>query len=874
MEDFSTKYDPKGIEDRIYEFWLKENLFTPNLDSNKPSYTITIPPPNVTGRLTLGHILNNTIQDILIRYKKMSGYETLWVPGMDHAGIATQVKVEEERLLPRGIRKEDLGREKFLEEVWKWKEEYAEIIRTQLKKMGCALDWSRECFTLSEDYSKKVIKVFVDLYNKNLIYRGERIINWCPRCLTALSDEQVETENRSGKLYYINYPIKNSDNFITVATTRPETMLGDTAVCVNPDDPRYKNLTGKVAILPIMNREIPIIADPYVDPEFGTGALKVTPAHDPFDFELSKKHNLQIINIMNPDGTLNDNAGEYKGMERFEARKRIIEHLDRLKLLKKIENYTVPMAICERCETPIEPRLSKQWFVRMKPLAQPALEVVREGKIKIYPKRWINLYNHWLENVKDWCISRQLWWGHRIPIYYCKNCYEREGTEKKDAEVAKGIIVAEKKPEKCPYCGSTEIYQDEDVLDTWFSSWLWPFATLGWPEETRDYKRFYPTQTLATGWDIIYLWVARMIMAGLEFTKSIPFSNVVFHPMIRDEKGRKMSKSLGNSPEPMDLIDKYGADALRFGLLLITPREQDVLYSEKSIDVGRKFCNKLWNAGRLILTSFPDIPESISDDLTDIDRWILYQFNVLLKDAEYYFNNFELNALSKRLYDFFWHTFCDWYLEMIKVPPYNKKNIVKYLFKQLLKVLHPFIPFITEELYQRFNDKKKSILLDEFPQKISIPEPEPYILEMIKLIEEIRNIRGLFSIPSNEPLNIILSTDEARRLFIDRNSGIIQKLGGVNSVAFGNKPKASAATIVMPKIIGYVLLKGIDIEREKKRLEEEVTFLTKRIDELKNRLNNPKYLDKVKPEVRKKEEERLEESLNRIAYIKQAMENL
>ncbi len=872
MEDFSTRYEPKGIEERIYDFWLKENLFTPALNSNRPSYTITIPPPNVTGRLTLGHILNNTIQDVLIRYKKLCGYETLWIPGMDHAGIATQVKVEEERLLPKGIKKEDLGRERFLEEVWQWKEEYANVIRMQLKKMGCALDWTRECFTLSEEYSKKVIKVFVDLYKKGLIYRGERIINWCPRCLTALSDEQVEIEDKSGKLYYIKYPIKNSNRFVTVATTRPETMLGDTAICVNPNDERYRNLVGKTAILPIMNREIPIIADGYVDLEFGTGALKVTPAHDPFDFELSKKHNLQIINIMNPDGTINENGGMYNGTERFAARNKIIEHLDRLKLLEKTENYTVPMGICERCETPIEPRLSKQWFVKMKPLAGPALEVVKNGKVKIYPKRWINLYNHWLENVKDWCISRQLWWGHRIPIYYCNKCYDAEN--RKTDETTKGIIVAETKPEKCPDCGSSDIYQDEDVLDTWFSSWLWPFATLGWPEEATDYKKFYPTQTLATGWDIIYLWVARMIMAGLEFTNNIPFSNVVFHPMIRDEKGRKMSKSLGNSPEPMDLIDRYGADALRFGLMLITPREQDVLYNEKSIDVGRKFCNKLWNAARLLHTSFPEISEELSDELSDFDIWIIDEFNKLLKDGEYHYKNFELNTLSKKLYDFVWHIFCDWYLEIIKIPPYNKKNVSKYLLKQLLKVLHPFLPFITEELYQKFFHKQKSILLDEYPRIIDIPKPVPIIEEFIKLIEELRNIRGLFSIPPNETLNIVISTDEERKKFFDSNTQLFQKLAKINSVVFGTKPKTSSATIVMPKILCYVILKGIAIDKEKKRLENEINFLTKRIDELKNRLNNPNYIDQVKAEVREKEEKRLEESLTRIEYIKQAIENL
>ncbi len=869
MDDFSSRYDPKGIEDRLYQFWLKENLFTPDLNSQKPTYTIVIPPPNVTGRLTLGHILNNTIQDILIRYKKMSGFETLWLPGMDHAGIATQVKVEEEKLQPQGIKKENLGREKFLTEVWKWKEEYANIIRLQLRKMGCALDWTREKFTLSDEYSKKVIKVFVDLYNKGLIYRGERIINWCPRCLTAISDEQVETEKKAGKLYYIKYPVKDFRDFITVATTRPETMLGDTGICVNPGDERYRYFVGKKAVLPIMNRDIPIIADDYVDPEFGTGALKVTPAHDPFDFELSKKHNLNIINIMNSDGTLNENAGAYKNIDRFDARKKIVEHLKSLGLLEKVENYTVPMSICERCGTPIEPRLSKQWFVKMKPLAQPALDAVREGKVKIYPKRWINLYNHWLENVRDWCISRQLWWGHRIPIYYCRKCYDTIETKS-----TTGIIVSETKPDVCPWCGSSEIYQDEDVLDTWFSSWLWPFATLGWPESTEDYQRFYPTQTLATGWDIIYLWVARMIMAGLEFTRSIPFSDVVFHPMIRDEKGRKMSKSLGNSPEPMELIEKYGADALRFGLILITPAEQDVLYNEKSIDVGRKFCNKLWNASRLVMTGFPDVLEDLPNELSDFDLWIMDEFNHLLKDTEFYYTNFELNALGRRLYEFVWHKFCDWYLEIIKIPPYDKKNASKYLLRQILKLLHPFIPFITEEIYQKFFRKQTSILLEEYLRTTDITKPILLVNELISFIEEIRNIRGLFSIPSNEMLNVVVSTDNERKEFIEKNCQILKRLAKTNSVIFGNKPKTAIATIVLPKILGYVILKGVEIDKEKKRLETEIEFLSRRIDELKNRLNNPRYFNQASAEVRQKEEKRLEESLAKIEYIKQAIENL
>ncbi len=868
MNEIPKRYDPKGIEEKWYEFWHREKLFTPDLNSKKPAYTITIPPPNVTGRLHLGHILNNTVQDILIRYKKMCGFETLWLPGMDHAGIATQVVVEE-RLHKKGIKRQDLGREGFIQEVWKWKEEYAAGIRAQLKRMGCALDWSRERFTLSDDYSKRVIKVFVELYKRGLIYQGERIINWCPRCLTALSDEQVETQKTQGKLYYIKYPVKETKGYITVATTRPETMLGDTAVCVNPEDKRYKGLIGKIAILPIMERGIPVIADSYVDPDFGTGALKVTPAHDPFDFELAKKHNLQFINIMNPDGTLNENTRHYNKMERFVARKKIIEELNTLGLLEKIENYEVPLSICERCETPIEPRLSKQWFVRMKPLAEPALEVVREGKIKFYPPRWVNLYNHWLENVRDWCISRQLWWGHRIPIYYCKDCYNPE-----EINSTKGIIVSDKRPEACPDCGSKEIYQDEDVLDTWFSSWLWPFATLGWPEDTEDLKRFYPTQTLATGWDIIYLWVARMIMAGLEFTKKVPFRNVVFHPMIRDEKGRKMSKSLGNSPEPMDLIEKYGADALRFGILLITPREQDVLFSEKSIDVGRKFCNKLWNAARLVFLSFPDARSDIQGSLTTFDLWILNELNNLLGQIEYYFRNFELNGIAKLLYDFIWHTFCDWYLEFIKTPPYNQLNVSKFLLRQILVLLHPFIPFITEEIYQKFPAKKKSILLEEWPKRLTIPEATGEVKTLINLITQIRNIRGIFGVSPKITLPVILKTDHSRQKFIEGNSAILNRLAGVESISFGEKPKGPVATIIIPDLVAYLLLEGIDIEREKSRLRNEIEFLSERINEIKFRLNSPEYLSKCSDDVQEREKKRLQEFITKKWHIERAMENL
>jgi len=867
MEDFSTKYDPRGIEDKWYDFWMQEKLFTPDARSDKKTYTITIPPPNVTGRLTLGHVLNNTLQDILIRYNKLCGFETLWLPGMDHAGIATQVVVEE-RLLAQGVKRAEIGREKFVGEVWKWKEEYANIIRTQLKKLGFALDWSRERFTLDDDYAANVVKVFIELYNKGLIYRGEKIVNWCPRCLTTLSNEQVETKEKMDRLYYVKYAVPDTGGFLTVATTRPETMLGDTAICVNPEDERYRDLVGKTAILPILDRSIPIIADSYVDREFGTGALKVTPAHDPFDFDLARKHKLPIINIMNPDGTINENGGDFAGQERFAARMNIVAALKELGALEKTENYKVPLATCERCHTVIEPKISKQWFVKMKPLALPALRAVQEGEIRIYPKRWVNLYNHWLENVMDWPVSRQLWWGHRIPVYYCLTCFDPEAAE------PKGIIVASSAPDRCPTCGGSKIEQDRDVLDTWFSSWLWPFATLGWPKDTEDLRRFYPTQTLVTAWDIIYLWVARMIMAGYEFTGSKPFSDVFFHTMIRDEKGRKMSKSLGNSPDPMDLIAQYGADTIRFGILLITPREQDVLFSEKSLDVGRKFTNKLWNAARLIKLGFPDGRLSPDGKLSIYDRWILSELNRLLADLEAHYRNYELNAVAKKLYDFVWHTFCDWYLEFIKLEPYDRDNIAPYILNRILVLSHPYLPFITEELYQLWPGHRKSIMLEDWPRPVNGVETPVNLNHFIALIDDIRIVRGMFNVNPKTALNLVVVTDPDHQAFIQENLALLQKLAGVGAIGFGNIPPGPVATVILPEIHAYVELPGVDISREKPRLKDEIKALTGRIEDIKRRLANPQYNAKADEEIKSRENERLETMLRKKEAIEKAIERL
>lgn len=867
MEEFPSKYNPQGIEDKWYALWTKEKLFTPDAKSAKTPYTVVIPPPNVTGRLTLGHVLNNTLQDILIRYKKLSGFEALWLPGMDHAGIATQVVVEE-KLLAQGVKRADLGREKFVAEVWKWKEEYAAIIRTQLQKLGFSLDWTRERFTFDENYVRNVIKVFVELYDKGLIYRGEKIVNWCPRCLTTLSNEQVETQEKVDHLYYIRYPISNRGGSITVATTRPETMLGDTAVCVNPQDDRYREFVGQKAALPIMGRPIPIIADTYVDMEFGTGALKVTPAHDPFDFELARKHRLDIINIMNPDGTINGNGGKFAGQDRFAARINIVATLKELGLLEKTENYKVPLATCERCRTVVEPKLSKQWFVKMKPLAEPALRVVREGEIRIYPKRWVNLYDHWLENVMDWPISRQLWWGHRLPVYYCRACFDP------NADQPRGVMVAAAKPEHCATCGGGEIYQDEDVLDTWFSSWLWPFATLGWPDDTLDYRRFYPTRTLVTGWDIIYLWVARMIMAGLEFTRSIPFHDVVFNPMIRDEKGRKMSKSLGNSPDPIDLVAKYGADSLRFGILLITPRAQDVLFTEKSLEVGRKFTNKLWNAARLVKLNFQDGRLHPDGDLSVYDQWIMDELNRLISDIEHHFRNYELNAIAKRLYDFVWHTFCDWYLEFIKHEPYQRNNIAPHVLRQLVLLLHPFLPFITEEIYQLWDGHKKSILLEDWPRPTADVESPRVVPRLIRLIDEVRNIRGMFDINPKQPLKMVVVTDPENQAFIHAHQSLMNRLAGIGDIEFGSAPAGPVATIILPEIHAYIGLPGIDIGREKTRLQVEIKALSDRIEGIKCNLANPRYVAKAEEEIKTREQERLTAMLRKKDAIERAIERL
>ncbi|MBI3008875.1 MAG: valine--tRNA ligase, partial [Candidatus Omnitrophica bacterium] len=751
MDDIPTRYDPKKCEEKWYKFWEEKSFFHAESNPSKKPYSIVIPPPNITGILHMGHALNNTIQDILIRWKRMEGCSTLWMPGTDHAGIATQ-NVVERKLAGEGIKRQDIGREKFLKEVWAWREEYGSTIIMQLKKLGCSCDWARTRFTMDEGLSNAVSEVFVRLYSKGLIYRGDYIINWCPRCQTALSDEESVHKELNGFLYYIKYPVKNGKGNVVVATTRPETMLGDVAVAIHPEDSRYKDLADKKVLLPIINRELKVIYDNAVDQKFGTGIVKVTPAHDRNDFEMALRHSLSPLIVMNPDATMNRESGEYEGMDRFECREALLEDLKERKLLVKIEPHTHAVGHCYRCHTVVEPYLSRQWFVRMKPLAGPAIDVVKKGLIKFYPERWTKVYLDWMENIRDWCISRQIWWGHRIPVYYCKDCLKQaakftvnSGQLTGDTKDNKGIIVSRTRPEKCPTCGSKDIYQDEDVLDTWFSSWLWPFSTFGWPESTEELKYFYPTSVLVTAPEIIFFWVARMIMAGLEFKGDIPFRDVYIHGTVRDDTGTKMSKSLGNIIDPIEIIDEFGTDALRFSIISITAVGQDVFLSKDKFELGRNFANKIWNASRFVLTNLSPMGSKdvgatfmtpvnaglINQTPTSLpDKWILSRLNRTIASVTDALGEYRFNEAAFGIYEFFWHEFCDWYLELAKPVLINSEQLTVNSEKQKeitqiilydvldksLRLLHPFMPFITEEIWQKMKGPAgSSIMVSSWP---------------------------------------------------------------------------------------------------------------------------------------------------------------
>jgi valyl-tRNA synthetase len=859
-------YNPKNVEEKWYQFWLEKGYFTARTDSPKEPFSIVIPPPNVTGSLHMGHALNNTLQDIVVRYKRMKGFNTLWLPGTDHAGIATQNVVERE-IAKENLSREKLGREEFIKRVWEWKEKYGRTIIEQLKKLGCSLDWTRERFTMDEGLSKAVREVFVRLYEEGLIYRGHYIINWCPRCKTALSDLEVEHEEEKGFLYYIRYPLKEDKGYLVVATTRPETMFGDTAVAVNPEDKRYKNYIGKYVILPIVEREIPVIGDSYVDMSFGTGVLKVTPAHDFYDFEIAKRHNLKDVKVMDEDGIMNENAVHYKGMERFECRKHVVDELKSKNLLERIEPYTVVAGKCYRCKTIVEPYLSLQWFVKMRPLAEPAIEAVRSRKIRLIPEMWEKVYYDWMNNIKDWCISRQIWWGHRLPVWYCKKC-DKTYVSRVDLST-------------CESCGGP-LNQESDVLDTWFSSALWPFSTLGWPEKTKDLEVFYPTSLLVTGFDILFFWVARMIMMGLKFMGDIPFREVYIHALVRDAEGKKMSKSRGNVIDPLIMIDKFGCDAFRFTLAMLASQGRDILLSEERIEGSRNFVNKIWNAARLTLSLIQGVrgfkEESFVNDSPFLpDRWIVSRLQKVIKEVTDSIETYHFNEASISLYDFIWHEFCDWYLELIKPNLYGKvsgfnnektKETLLFSFTSILKLLHPFMPFITEEIYQMLPHREaESLVIERFPEvrENLVEEESEREMEVIKgVIETIRKIRGEVNIQPNVKVEAYLKADGRQELLL-KYAPYIMELAKVKDIKFGEKEiKERCAIDVAYDVEIYIPLEDIiDVEREILRIEKEMRKLDEELEKIFKKMNNREFLGKAPPEVIEKNREIMEELKNK-----------
>ncbi len=862
MIEFLDEYKPIDFESKIYDNWVKKGYFRAKINKDKKPFTIVIPPPNVTGVLHMGHGLNNTIQDILIRWKRMAGYEACWIPGTDHAGIATQNVVEKYVLKTEGKTREEIGREEFLKKVWEWKDKNGDIIIKQLKKIGASCDWDRERFTMDEGLSNAVKEVFIRLYEKGLIYRGEYIINWCPRCTTALADDEVEYSEQNGKLYYFKYPIKDENGFITVATTRPETMLGDTAVAVNPDDERYKKLIGKKVILPLVNREIPIIEDKIVDMEFGTGAVKVTPSHDPNDFDMGKRHNLQFINIMTEKGKMNENVPEkYVGLDRYECRKQVIEDLKEIDLLLKIEDYTNSVGHCYRCGTVIEPYQSTQWFVKMKPLAKKAIKVVEDGTIKFYPARWKSVYLNWMNNIRDWCISRQIWWGHRIPVWYCQEM-KNDKCKKEN-----GVIVSKTKPEKCPYCGSTKLVQDTDVLDTWFSSWLWPFSTMGWPDETEDLKYFYPTDVLVTDPGIIFFWVARMIMSGLEFMGKVPFKKVHIHGVILDDKGRKMSKSLGNGIDPLAVVKDYGADALRYTIVSITPSGQNLLLSMDKFTAGRHFANKIFNAAKYIFMNYENEELDNIDNLKLelADRWILSKLEKLIIILNDSLEKYRFQDAALSLNNFIWHQLCDWYIEISKIDIYSKSDMQRkkaftllfYLLRESMKLLHPIMPFITEEIFLRLPNKDaESIMISKWPSYVKslVDEDSEKRMDIIQnIISSIRNLRTLMRIKPEKKVKVILTSNEDEKIeIIKEGVSYIVHLANLSDVEYAkdiDKP-ATSATNIVDNIEIFIPLEGlVDFKSETIRLKQEIENIKNEIDKLDKKLSNKNFTSKAPKEV-------------------------
>ncbi|HCS84186.1 MAG TPA: valine--tRNA ligase [Lachnospiraceae bacterium] len=878
-KELAKTYDPKGIEDRIYQNWLDKKYFHAEVDRSKKPFTIVMPPPNVTGQLHMGHALDNTMQDILIRYKRMQGYNALWQPGTDHAAIATEVKVIQ-KLKEQGIDKNDIGREEFLKHAWEWKEEYGGRIVNQLKKLGSSADWDRERFTMDEGCSKAVEEVFVKLYNKGYIYKGSRIINWCPVCKTSISDAEVEHVDQDGFFWHINYPIVGEEGrFVEIATTRPETLLGDTAVAVNPEDERYQDLVGKMLKLPLTDREIPVIADSYVDKEFGTGCVKITPAHDPNDFEVGKRHNLPEINIMNDDATINELGGKYAGMDRYEARKAMVADLDALGLLVKVVPHTHSVGTHDRCKTTVEPMIKPQWFVKMQEMAKPAIEALKKNELNFVPDRFDKIYLHWLENIRDWCISRQLWWGHRIPAYYCDECGE--------------VVVAKEMPKVCPKCGCTHFKQDEDTLDTWFSSALWPFSTLGWPDKTEDFDYFYPTDVLVTGYDIIFFWVIRMVFSAIEQTGKVPFHHVLIHGLVRDSQGRKMSKSLGNGIDPLEIIDQYGADALRLTLITGNAPGNDMRFYMERVEASRNFANKVWNASRFIMMNLEkaEVPgEMPKDQLTAADKWILSKVNTLAKEVTENMDKYELGIAVQKVYDFIWEEFCDWYIEMVKPRLYNDGDTtksaalwtLKTVLVNALKLLHPYMPFITEEIFCTLQSEEESIMISrwpEFTEEWHFTEDEAAV-EMIKeAVRGIRNVRTGMNVPPSKKAKVfVVSESENVRNTFENGKVFFATLGSASEVtvqADRSGIDEDAVSAVLPEAVIYMpFAELVDIDKEIERLQKEEQRLTKELARVNGMLSNERFMSKAPESKVAEERAKLEKYSQMMDQVKERLTHL
>ena len=878
-KELAKTYDPKQIEEKLYERWCENKYFHAEVDRSKKPFTTVMPPPNITGKLHMGHALDNTLQDILIRYKRMEGYNALWIPGTDHAAISTEVKVTNQ-LKEEGIDKKELGREGFLERTWQWKEEYAGTIENQLKKLGISCDWDRERFTMDEGCSKAVEEVFINLYNKGYIYKGSRIINWCPKCKTSLSDAEVEHEDQDGNFWHIKYPIAGTDRFLEIATTRPETLLGDTAIAVHPDDERYKDIVGKMAILPLVNREIPIVADYYVDKEFGTGAVKITPAHDPNDFEVGKRHNLPEINIMNDDATINEKGGKYAGMDRYEARKAIVADLDEQGYLVKVVPHMHAVGTHDRCGTTVEPLIKQQWFVKMDELAKPAINALKTGELRFVPERFDKIYLHWLENIKDWCISRQIWWGHRIPAYYCDECGE--------------FVVARQMPDVCPKCGCKHFTQDEDTLDTWFSSALWPFSVLGWPEKTEELDYFYPTDVLVTGYDIIFFWVIRMVFSGYAHTDKSPFHTVFIHGLVRDSQGRKMSKSLGNGIDPLEIIDQYGADALRMTLVTGNAPGNDMRFYNERVEASRNFANKVWNASRFIMMNLDGKELTAPTDLkkNPADRWILSRCNQVVKEVTENMDKFELGIALSKIYDFIWDEFCDWYIELAKYRIYHAEEnqeaandalwTLREVLKNALKLLHPYMPFVTEEIYSKLIPEEESLMISPWPvydEKWNFEAEEAVVAHYQEIIRGIRNVRAEMNVPNaRKATAYVVSEDASLRDGLTLLSDSAKQMASLSEFILKQDKEGiadDAVSVVVPDATVYLPLEDlIDLEQEIERLTKEQTRLTKEIARAKGMLNNEKFVSKA-PEAKVQEErEKLETYEQMMAQVTERLNGL